>query len=441
MDSADSTGGFVLEIPEMVGIPLAAKRTAQAKQNEWPAGTYIVSADSHMIERDCWVDRFPASLKKRAPRVEFSDGAYRFSIGGAPMIPEEFAKGLCEAMECNPGLSQVPAHVADMDIEGVEKALIFPQRLFGLYIMGGQEDIREEIFTIYNDDIALRCAESNGRLYPVMMPNFWDVTKTMASLDRIKALGGRAVMLPNKPAKNEDGKVVHYNDPALDPMWQAIEESGLPIVFHIGEAIVQAMHGAAGTGLITQMQGFRHQWGMMVFGGVFDRFPGLKVVFVEAGLAWIASMLHDADMGYNSFPNAMIPKLAHPPSWYWRKHCYATFMTDPSGLQLIDRIGRETAMWSSDYPHQESTFGYTRSSIQAVFDSVKDVEAAQRILGKTALDVFDMHRPYELDRTLIDGKRLKARRKPKAKASESAVAAATAAGSTSDPFGVAAARR
>jgi hypothetical protein len=53
-------------------------------------------------------------------------------------------------------------------------------------------------------------------------------------------------------------------------------------------------------------------------------------------------------------------------------------------------------MWSSDYPHQESTFGYTRSAIQAVFDSVGSVEAAQRILGKTALDVFRMHEPYAI---------------------------------------------
>jgi hypothetical protein len=102
-------------------------------------------------------------------------------------------------------------------------------------------------------------------------------------------------------------------------------------------------------------------------------------------------MLHDADMAYNSFPTMMNPKLAHAPSWYWRKHCYATFMTDPAGLSLLPRIGAETVMWSSDYPHQESTFGYTRSSIQAVFDHVPDVVDAQKILGKTALDVFNMH--------------------------------------------------
>jgi predicted TIM-barrel fold metal-dependent hydrolase len=46
-------------------------------------------------------------------------------------------------------------------------------------------------------------------------------------------------------------------------------------------------------------------------------------------------------------------------------------------------------MWSSDYPHQESTFGYTLSAIQAVFDATT-VENAQLILGKTALDLFDM---------------------------------------------------
>lgn len=385
--------GFVLEIPEMVGIPLAAKRTAQAATRAWPEGTVIVSADSHMIERDCWYDKFPKKLRSKAPRIEFKDGGYHFSLGKMPMLPMELAAGLCEAMECNPGLSNAEARLKDLDIEGVEKELIFPQRLFGLYIMG-HDETREEIFSIYNEDIAVRCAEGQGRLYPVMIPNFWDLSKTRASLQRIKELGGRAVMLPNKPGKDIEGNPIFYNDPKLDPLWAAIEEAGLPICFHIGEAVPQALHGAAGTALIVQMQGFRQQWGMLTFSGVFDRFPGLKVVFVEAGLSWVASMLHDADMGYNSFPTVMKPELAHPPSWYWRNHCYATFMTDPVGLQVIDRIGPETAMWSSDYPHQESTFGYTRSAIQAVFDSIPNVEDAQKILGKTALDVFNMHEPY-----------------------------------------------
>ncbi|HEY1706629.1 MAG TPA: amidohydrolase family protein [Rhizomicrobium sp.] len=383
------TDSFVLEIPEMVGIPVAAKRKAQAKAHEWPEGTVIVSADSHMIERDCWHDKFPEHLKDKAPRMEFRDGAYHFTCEGQPMVPVELANILCEAMECNPGLSSVAARLADIDIEGVAKELIFPQRLFGLYIMG-QDQLREEIFTVYNEDIAERCAEGNGRLFAVMIPNYWDLTKSRASIARIEELGGRCLMLPNKPGKDVDGKNIHYNDPRMDPFWEAVSEFEIPLCFHIGEAIVQSRHGAAGTSVLAQMQGFRHQWGMLTFGGVFDRFPKLKVVFVEAGICWVASMLHDADMAANSFPSMMEPKLKHPPSWYWRNHCYATFMTDPAGLSLLDRIGPETVMWSSDYPHQESTFGYTRSSIQAVFDSVKDVKTAQKILGKTALELFRM---------------------------------------------------
>ena len=83
------------------------------------------------------------------------------------------------------------------------------------------------------------------------------------------------------------------------------------------------------------------------------------------------------------------PKLAHTPSWYWRQHCFATFMTDPAGLRLLDMIGPETVMWASDYPHQESTLGYSSSAIQAVFDAT-DVATAQQIVGKTALDLFRM---------------------------------------------------
>jgi predicted TIM-barrel fold metal-dependent hydrolase len=64
-------------------------------------------------------------------------------------------------------------------------------------------------------------------------------------------------------------------------------------------------------------------------------------------------------------------------------------MTDPVGLELLPRIGAETVMWSSDYPHQESTFGYTRSAIEAVFKACS-LEDAQAILGKTALKLFRM---------------------------------------------------
>jgi predicted TIM-barrel fold metal-dependent hydrolase len=380
--------GFVLEIPEMVGIPLSPQRTPQPASRAWPEGTLVISADSHMLEPDLWIDRFPEHMKDQAPRMTFVDGGWRLSVAGRPMTPPQLAADLCMTLECAPGMTSIEARLADLDIEGVEKELIFPQRLFGLFMFGEMMN-RPETFGAYNEHIGEACKAGRGRLFPVMIPNYWDMSGARASVDRCQALGARCLMVPIKPGKDVDGEPIQYSDPKLDPLWDAVAQSGIPLCFHIGEAIPTAAPGAAGTFVLTQMQGFRHIWGQLTFGGVFDRFPKLKVVFVEGGICWVASMLHDADMIYNSFPTVMNPKLAHPPSWYWFNHCYATFMTDPAGLELLHRIGPDRVMWSSDYPHQESTFGYTRSAIQAVFDATT-VENAQLVLGKTALDVFDM---------------------------------------------------
>ena len=380
--------GFILEIPEQIGIATSTRRKPQAATHPWPAGTRIISADSHMLEADLWYDRFPEHLKDQAPRMVFEDGGYDLRIGEKSMTPPKVAQSLCDALDCYPGFSNLEARLKDLDIEGVEKELIFPQRLFGL-LMFGEIANREHVFGAYNEHLAEVCAQSGGRLFPVMIPHYWDMETVAASVARCKALGAKCLMIPIKPGKFEDGKPIHYNDPVMDPLWAAIEASGLPLAFHIGEAIPTAAPGAVGVSFLGQTAGFRTQWAALTFGGVFDRFPGLKVVFVECGLAWVASMLHEADMAYNQFPTQVSPKLKHAPSWYWRAHCYATFMTDPVGLELLHRIGPETAMWSSDYPHQESTFGYTRSAIDAVFKACS-VEDAQMIVGKTALKVFGL---------------------------------------------------
>ena len=382
--------GYVLEIPEQVGLPTSTRRTAQAGKSPWPEGTVIVSADSHMLESDLWVDRFPAHLKAEAPRMRFHDGGWDLTVGDKSMTPLPIAQNLCDALECYPGLTDLDARLADLDVEGVEKELIFPQRLFGL-MMFGEIANKDHVFGAYNEHIAQVCAQAPGRLYPVMVPSYYAPERAADSVARCKALGAKCLLVPIKPGKYDEqgGRTIQYNHPRMDPLWAAIEASGLPLAFHIGEAIPTAEPGAVGVSVLTQMAGFRQNWAQLTFGGVFDRFPGLRVVFVEAGLSWIPGMLHDADMIYNSFPTQVSPKLAHPPSWYWRAHCYATFMTDPVGLSLLDRIGADRVMWSSDYPHQESTFGYTRSAIQAVFDKCS-LEDAQKILGKTALEVFGL---------------------------------------------------
>lgn len=74
-------------------------------------------------------------------------------------------------------------------------------------------------------------------------------------------------------------------------------------------------------------------------------------------------------------------ELEHPVRDYWSKHMSASFMVDPLGLQLIDQIGVDNVMWSSDYPHNESTFGYSEKSLASVVETVGPPEAAVKLVS------------------------------------------------------------
>jgi predicted TIM-barrel fold metal-dependent hydrolase len=259
--------------------------------------------------------------------------------------------------------------------------------MFGLIRLEDFEQ-REWVLRAYNQHLAEVQAEQPDRLYGVGILKWWDPEGTKDALDEIKALGLKTAMVPISPGFHPSGKPVRYQSERQEPFWQAIEDADIPLCFHIGENAASGGRGAAGTGIMQQMGGMRNVWSNLVFSGVFDRNPKLKVIFVESGLHWVPGAMQEADMIYESFPTH-IDRLEHSPSWYWYNNCYATFMVDPVGMQLIDRVGADRAMWSSDYPHNESTLGYTRSAVQAVFDSTT-MENAQKIVGGNAIEVFGL---------------------------------------------------
>ena len=73
--------------------------------------------------------------------------------------------------------------------------------------------------------------------------------------------------------------------------------------------------------------------------------------------------------------------LEHDVRYYWDTHMSASFMVDPLGLELIDRIGVDKVMWSSDYPHNESTYGYSEKSLAAVVNAVGPENATRIVSG------------------------------------------------------------
>jgi predicted TIM-barrel fold metal-dependent hydrolase len=353
-----------------------------------PAGTVVVSADSHFsVSDDIWYRRFPERLRDRAPRVVRRDGAFVVDIGGKPMLPEHMVR-FFSGYDQLPGASQIESRIADLDAEGVDKEVVFGNSTLALLTYPDLE-IRDWIYKIYNEHLLDLGSQAPGRFYGVALANYWDMNRARASFVELKSQGFKTFMLPLKPGKDLDGNEILYADPRMEPLWGAIEEAGLPVSFHIGETFHSGRGGFGTTGLVN-INPFRQVIGQLIFGGIFDRHPKLEVMFAEAGLNWVPGLIQDAEMFNNAHDGSLDWKLAHPVRHYWEKHCYATFIVDPIGLRLLDLIGADHVMWSSDYPHHESTFGFGWTIMQQVLDAAKSDDDARKMLGGTAIRLLNL---------------------------------------------------
>jgi predicted TIM-barrel fold metal-dependent hydrolase len=138
------------------------------------------------------------------------------------------------------------------------------------------------------------------------------------------------------------------------------------------------------TGLMTS-----EAFGMWIMGGVFERFPGLKVVFVEPGMAWVAWWLHIVDdmvlrQGYD------FPAITRLPSEYFHDNVHLTFIEEQIALErLRDVIGVENMLWSTDFPHPVTSWPNSQRIIEEQFASVP-AEERELILGGNAARVWGL---------------------------------------------------
>ena len=226
------------------------------------------------------------------------------------------------------------------------------------------------MYGTYNEYIADLGAKNPGRFYGVgICSNWWDPKKAESAIRQIVDLGLKSFMLPFSPGKDVDGKPIDYAGTEMDRLWGAAEEAKLPVSFHIGEVPAQGGRGGFGTFFIVQAAPFRRVLGNLIFGGILDRHPSLRIVFAEGGINWVAGALQDAELTYGAHREIYDWQPKHRPSHYWYNNCYATFQTDTIGLKLLDHIGADRVMWAQDYPHSEGTFGYTADAVREITDS------------------------------------------------------------------------
>jgi predicted TIM-barrel fold metal-dependent hydrolase len=348
-----------------------------------PAGTEVFSADNHIsLAEDIFYEQFPAAMKDRAPRVVNVDGGWVVAADTTPILVKEFIQVLTQ-YDPIPGshTGDVDARLAALDAEGVDRELAFPNSVLAVFGWPDRE-VRELCFRIYNQHIAEVQERSGGRILGVGLINWWDPEGTERTLTELKALGLTTFLMPINPGKDPDKRPIDYSSTAMDPVWDVIDAAGLPVSHHIGESppATPNQFNPVAIGMLQSVAPFRDCFGKYVLGGILDRHPGLRVGWFEGGINWVPSAIQDAQHIRASFDHIADLQVAHDPQHYWDEHMVASFMVDPLGLDLIDRIGVDRAMWSTDFPHNESTWGYSTESLASVVEAV-GAEAAAAIVG------------------------------------------------------------
>ena len=388
-----------------------------------PADLLIVDVDTHLSEPwDLWLKRAPKGFEDRVPQVREVDGRQRWvfdgepigGVGAASVIGADMEKRYDMAYmfgtpvhEVAAGASQVGPRLELMDAQGIWAHLIYPNTVgFGGQQLGGNGDqvLRNLTVEIYNDAMAEMQVESGNRLFPQAILPWWDVDACLVEIERIQRLGLVGV---NTNADPQDAGLPDLSQPHWDPMWAALADAGLPVNFHIGASASQiTYHGSApwpsmdagarmaiGSAMLFLANG--RIIANLIYGGVLERHPTLKVVSVESGVGWLPSFLNALDYQLDETAPTTRDKLSLKPSEYFRRQMGACFWFENDGAlirEAIKQVGEDNCMFETDFPHPTCLYPDPVQRALAVFGPESD-ELKRKVFGANAVRIYNLPLP------------------------------------------------
>jgi uncharacterized protein len=341
----------------------------------------MISADSHV--------RLSHDAVKRHLRTKFHDAYDRGVAAFEQRILDTIGATRAEAL-AGEGSYSHPAHgrrglyegverLKDMDVDGTDAEIVYCETSSYRYLYL-VKDGHIESMRAFNDALDEFASVDPKRLVVAYQISVHDVDAAAGEVRRIAALGGKTLQLPVRPT--EFGLPDYYHE-RYDPLWEAVQETGLPICCHIGLntdlADLSQRDPTPQLAVMVNMVALytAESLGMWILGGVFERFPGLKVIFVEPGVAWVPWWLHSVDdmLVRQKYDFSRITQL---PSDYFRRNVWLTLIDEPDAIQLMRyRVGVDRILWSTDYPHPVGTWPHSRERIDVQFAGVPEEERDQ----------------------------------------------------------------
>ena len=343
----------------------------------------IISADSHVQEKtDLWVKGVTSSYRDQVPQ-----------------FPERR-----EGMEHHPGGHDPHERIKEMEVDGLSAEVLYPTRCLKLY---GVDDpgLQEECFKVYNDWLIDYCQVAPKRLVGVPAISAYNIDHAVQELERCVRLGLKGALIWQVPPFELRLSSSHY-----DRFWAAAQDLGAPVSLHTltGRSLKESKHWEDRRGIenyrrsanLKVLEGANALFDL-IFYGVLERYPRLKIVIVENEIGWIPFMLQQWDYYYRRTNKVEPLPITMEPSQYFRRQVYVTFIKDSVyNIFLKDAVrennldwwGIDNCMWSSDFPHLNSTWPDSRKLIERDMGQLP-AEVREKLLSRNVAKLYNVESP------------------------------------------------
>jgi predicted TIM-barrel fold metal-dependent hydrolase len=369
------------------------------------ANRTIHDADAHFIEHDGWLEGYATDFVKQnllpglipldMPLLVPLMKAAKERVAGAN--PEFTAELKANLLGHKAKLKQWPAFGAfdsaerseSLDILGLSSQLIFPTIGVSRFARHQNPDVAYGGCDALNRAMVDFC-KNDKRMLPVGFMVLTDPERAVQGAKYAVKIGVRALWIGSDAFEGRAPSHIAY-----DPLWAVIEEAGVPVTLHIGSG--RNMGSAyMNTGVVkdkslslTNIESTRpkdlnvlhhspERWlTCMIYDGVLERFPNLKIGFVELGSNWVPAMMQNLDMGVSLLGrfDAELKNLSIKPSEYVQRQVRVTPLHSEDTGWVLRNVGKDILMFNTDYPHPEGgsdPFGDFERSLDGV--SASEIE-------------------------------------------------------------------
>jgi predicted TIM-barrel fold metal-dependent hydrolase len=356
-----------------------------------------ISVDDHVVEPpNVFVDHIESRYRDRAPRIVEQDDrqgwlwedrfyplTFQGNVHTRIFRNEEAGRGddlnARRYEDMIPSVYDVHERVKAMDVDGVWAELLFPTfpRFGGtLFLEARDRDLALACVRAWNNWMLDEwCGSAPERFIPQTLVPLWDVHAAVIEIERCAAKGSRAILFVENP---HPLGLPSFPTGHWRPIFEVCNSLQIPLSMHIGTSaglLRPSPESTPSVGIALCGVNSMSALGDLIFGGVFNGLPNLRIALSEGGAGWVPYVLERLDYTwarsrYEGLRNT------ETPSDLFARHVWVCMIADRYAIRNRDLIGIDKLMWEADFPHNDSNYPNSRTLLAEALVEVPDHEAA-----------------------------------------------------------------